>query len=69
MLEHFQKPPFLWIFTFDSVVENLHICGVLVRTGVDTLTKTLLCFSVFVQKRSSTYSALDMSKRECDMDV
>ena len=49
---HFQKPPLLWISTFDSVFENLRFCGVFVQISVTTLTKTEVFLSVFVQKRS-----------------
>ena len=36
----FQKPPFLWISTFDSAFENLRFCGGFVRISVNTFTKT-----------------------------
>ena len=36
----FQKPPFLWISTFDSNFENLRFCGVFVRISANTFTKT-----------------------------
>ena len=49
----FQKPPFLWISTFDSVFKNLRFCGVFLRISVNTFTKTEVFSSVFVQKRSS----------------
>ena len=54
----FQKPPFLWISTFDSVFENLRFCGVFVGISVNTFTKTEVFLSVFVQKRSSVNGAL-----------
>ena len=102
ILERFQKPPFLWISTFDipwvpepqnlnerklvrgkerrekgtflifffllffgsgtqgtfdSVFENLRFCGVFVRISVNTVTKTEVFLSVFVQKRSSVNGA------------
>ena len=58
ILERFQKPPFLWISTFDSVFENLCFCGVFVQINVNTFTKTDVFLSVFVQKRSSLNGAL-----------
>ena len=54
----FQKPPFLWISTFDCVSEDLRFCGVFVRINVNTFTKTDVFLSVFVQKRSSVNGAL-----------
>ena len=53
----FQKPPFLWISTFDSVFVNLRFCDVFVRLSVNTFTKTEVFLSVFVQKRSSVNGA------------
>ena len=52
---HFQKPPFLWISTFDSVLENLRLCGVF----VNTFAKTEVFLSIFVQTRSSVNGVLD----------
>ena len=46
----FQKPPFLWISTFDGVFENLCFCGVFVRVSVNTFTKTEVFLSVFFTK-------------------
>ena len=49
IMERFQRPPFLWISTFDSVFENIRFCGVFVQISVNTFTKTELFLSVFVQ--------------------
>ena len=47
ILERFQKPPFLWISTFDSVFKNLRF-GVFVQISVNTFTKTEIFLSAFV---------------------
>ena len=57
-LERFQKPPFLWISTFDSVFENFRFCGVFVHISVNTFTKTEVFLSIFVQKRSNVNGTL-----------
>ena len=56
-LERFQKRPFLWISTFDTVFENLSFRDVFVRISVNTFTKTEVFLSVFVQKRSNVNRA------------
>ena len=53
-----QKRPFLWLSTFDSIFENLRLCGVFVEISVNTFRKTEVFLSVFVQKRSSLNGAL-----------
>ena len=66
--ERFRKPivfekRFLWISTFDSVLENLRFVGMFVWISVDLFTKTELFPSGFVQKQSSM-RVLDM-KLQC----
>ena len=39
--ERFQKSPFLWISTFDSVFEDLHFCGAFLQISVSTFTKRM----------------------------
>ena len=58
-LERFQKPPFLWISTFESVFKNLRFCGVFVQISVNAFTITEVFVSDFVHKRSSVNGALD----------
>ena len=55
--ERFQKPPFLWMSTSDSVFENLRFCDVFVQINGSTFTKTEAFLSVFAQKRCSVNKA------------